>query len=480
MEIKNIVTGLLVSLIFASCTPAASIVPTEPSVPTPTPTPISSTATLTPTPLPTVTPTPFPTVNAEGQIFPDPHFSKPELFNLESPSSAISLFAHALSEAGVNVSAQVISENLVYKVVKARNGDMAILLMTVDLPETPYDEGNIPLFVYMKDSLTTEYTWRIAYLKDVASLHNILIGAVINAAEEFDLNEQTGMFSNNFNMGTMAWSSVDVPVEIMDRDTVYRLSRLSNENLQEMMWFHLGDIPLENKTFASKDEAVIYVNNEIDKIIEKYGDQMTIVNIFNEVNPYTKTVWRLWKQFGDEFLVEVYRHVQEILPKARIIYNESYNYTKSYEGTTYPYTVEIVIALQGHIDAVGMEMHMAQSQWGADTPTSVDEIVDIMRSFGMPVFVTELDVNQTYLSGSIQEKNIRQAEIYEMVVRSCVRSEVCEVINFWGQADPYSWYVFGVNEPGANACIFDGDGYPKLAYYSVLRGLTESFVDSTP
>jgi len=483
MKIKKIVTVLLIAFILASCAPAAKVVSTEAVVPTSTFTPIPPTPTITPTPIPptpTITPTPIPTIDIEGQNIPDPRFSNPELFNLEKSNAPIPQFVHALSLAGFEVSAKAVNEGLAYKAIKTKNGGTAILLVTTDFTETLYDEGGIPLFVYMKNVKSGEYAWNIAYLKDVASLHDILIGAVINAAEEFDLNEKTGMFTNNFNMATMSWSSVDVPIEIMDRDTKYRLSQVSSENLQEMMWFHLGDIPLENKTFASKDEAVTYVNSEIDKITEKYGDEMTIVNIFNEVNPFTKTVWNLWKKFGDDFIIEVYQHVRETLPHAKIIYNETYNYTKSHEGTAYPYTLEIASLLKGNIDAVGMEMHMAQSQWGADTPTSIDEMVEIMRSFGIPVYITELDVNQTYLSGTEQEKNIEQARIYEMVVRSCVKSQVCEIINFWGQADPYSWYVLALNESKSKACLFDENGNPKLGYYGVLRGLTEGFVPSIP
>lgn len=477
MKNKSIITVLLVSIILASCAPAVTVVPTETTAPTLTFTPVP--------PTPTISPTPIPTIDVEGMVIPDPRFVHPEWFDIEKLSSPILQFVRALHAAevtiGVDISAQDVSEGLTYKAVKDQNGDTAILLMTTDFHETPYDENGIPLFIYMKNSKTGEYAWNIAYLKDIASLHGILIGAVINASEEFALNSKTGMFTNNFNMATMAWSSDEdeVPLEIMDGDTEYRLWQISNENIQEIMWFHL-DIPLENKTFTSKDEAVAYVNKEIDKVTKKYGYKMTIVNVFNEVNPYTKTVWNLRKQFGEDFLIEIYQHVRETLPNAKIIYNETYNYTKSYEGTNYPYTVEMVNALEGQIDAVGMQMHMAQSDWGANTPTSIDEIVEIMRSFGIPVYVTELDVNQTYLSGSEQEKNIQQADIYEMVVRSCVRSGVCEIINFWGQADPYSWYVFDGSHPNAKACLFDKNGNPKLGYYAVLRGLTEGLILPTP
>ena len=74
-----------------------------------------------------------------------------------------------------------------------------------------------------------------------------------------------------------------------------------------------------------------------------------------------------------------------------------------------------------------------------------------------------------------QEKLIQQAKIYEDVVRACVRSEVCEMINFWGMMDQDSWLEFARGEMNAEACIFDDDETPKLAYYAVLRGLLEGY-----
>jgi len=326
----------------------------------------------------------------------------------------------------------------------------------------------------MPNADTNEYSWTPAYLKDVASLHNILMGSVINGGDEMTPE----IFYNNFNMATIPWSSVDVPIDIMDRDTIYRLSLITDKHLQEIMWFHLGDIPLQDQTFSSKEEAVRFANTEIDKIVNKYAGDISIATVFNEVNPGTiDPVFPLWKKYGDDFLLEVYRHAREILPGTKIIVNNSFNDHKTLGGSTYPYTLKLANLLKanGLIDAVGMQMHQAQSPYGVENPLTVEEAVEVMRSFGLPVYVTELDVNQTYLPGIEQEKLLLQASIYEDVVTACVQSGVCEMINFWGMMDQNSWYEFAVGEPNAEACIFDDDGTPKLAYYAVLRGLMEGY-----
>ncbi len=464
MKLKLPITLLILTTFLTSCVPGTL---------TPTATRTAARSVF-PTNTPSPTPSLIPMMLVGDQQIPDPHFSNPGLFDLEKENAPIPQLVHALHMAGVEVTAQEINTGLIYKPVKAKNGEDDVVVITSDNPSTTYDEGNIPLFIYMPNQETKQYSWSSAYLKDVAGLHNILMGVVIDGLDGPD----PLMFEHNYNMVTMTWSSVDVPVDIMDRDTKYRLSLLADKKLKEVMWFHLGDIPLQNQTFSSKEEAVAFANNEIDKIIDKYADNITIATIFNEVNPgTTDPVYPLWKKYGDDFLLEVYHHAREKLPGRKIIVNNGFNDHKSLDGSTYPYTFELsnLLKANGLIDAVGMQMHQAQSPYGVENPLVVEEAVEVMRSFGLPVYVTELDVNQTYLPGSEQEKILLQARIYEDVVTACVRSGVCEMINFWGTTDQSSWYEFAVGEPNAEACIFDDDGTPKLAYYAVLRGLMEGY-----
>lgn len=461
MRSKLLITVLIVAIILPACAPVSTPAPT-------------ATMTAVPTISPSITPSPIPMMSVGDQQIPDPHFSNPGLFDLEKENAPIPQLVHALHMAGVDVTAQDISAGLIYKLVTAKNGDADVVVITSDIPGTSFDEGNIPLFIYMVNEYTKNYSWTSAYLKDVASLHDILMGSVVNGGDEM----VPEIFYNNFNMATMAWSSVDVPIDIMDRDTKYRLSLITDKHLQETMWFHLGDIPLQDQNFNSKEEAVAFSNTEIDKIVNKYANDISIATIFNEVNPGTgDPVFPLWKNFGDNFMLEVYRHAREVLPGRKIIVNNSFNDHKTLEGSTYPYTLELsnLLKANGLIDAVGMQMHQAQSPYGVENPLVVEEAVDVMRSFGLPVYVTELDVNQTYLPGTEQEKIILQANIYEDVVTACVQSGVCEMINFWGTTDQSSWYEFAGGQSNAEACIFDDDKTPKLAYYAVLRGLMEGY-----
>ncbi len=150
MKIKNIITVLLVTIILASCASAAKVVPKETAMPT---------STFTPIPTSTATPTPIPTVNVEGQIIPDPHFSNPELFNLDSADSPIVQFANAFAVKSADVKFQ--SPQL----ITSKDGQQFIVLTTLDIPATKdTDETGIPLFIAAKN-VNGEWVWSSTSIK---------------------------------------------------------------------------------------------------------------------------------------------------------------------------------------------------------------------------------------------------------------------------------------------------------------------------
>jgi endo-1,4-beta-xylanase len=332
--------------------------------------------------------------------------------------------------------------------------------------------------IYRINQKTGIQAWEPIYLKTAAGLHDIQFGVVIDGSENLN-NIDPELFDQNFNAVTMTWSSSDKPFEDMGKEMDHRLTEIADKKLQEITWFHLGDIPLQAQSFQTKEEAIKFANDEIDKTVQKYGSHITTANIFNEVNNQKdNAVYRLWQKFGDEFIIAVYKHVRNVLPDRKILVNNSFNYSKTIEGSTYQDTLKYANLLksQGLIDAVGMEMHQAQSPWGVEHPLVINDAVEVMRSFGLPVYVTELDVNQTYMTGMDQEKLIKQAQLYEDVIRACVRSQVCERICLWSSTDQSSWYEFAVGEKNAHAGIFENDGTPKLAYYAILRGFLEGYL----
>lgn len=143
-------------------------------------------------------------------------------------------------------------------------------------------------------------------------------------------------------------------------------------------------------------------------------------------------------------------------------------------GSKTLHTKRIVERLRGEglIDGVGVEMVLF-----GDRMPNYQDITETLKSYGLPVYVTEFQIIMTNVPGSQEERMARQAEFYYNVVRAILNSGNCHTIIFFHQSDKVSPWE---NEPDlyeyskkADPTLFDDDYRPKPAYYAVLSALTE-------
>jgi endo-1,4-beta-xylanase len=147
-----------------------------------------------------------------------------------------------------------------------------------------------------------------------------------------------------------------------------------------------------------------------------------------------------------------------------LILNDYNNETSSGEYTQQ--TLEIINRLKkdGLVDAVGLQMHLD----GANPPAR-DDVVQTMRNYGVPVFITELDVDLSNVSGTQQERFDQQAYIYGQMLEACLESGVCKSFTMWGIGDKYSWLERDFQKYDADSTIYDNNLKPKPAYFTLLR-----------
>jgi endo-1,4-beta-xylanase len=91
----------------------------------------------------------------------------------------------------------------------------------------------------------------------------------------------------------------------------------------------------------------------------------------------------------------------------------------------------------------------------------------------LQVHITELDVSLPVDSqGTAQREDIlRQVEIYQDVVRACMRNPGCTAIQTWGFTDKYSWIGSHSHGTRGAALPFDRAYKPKPAYEAMLKEL---------
>ena len=107
------------------------------------------------------------------------------------------------------------------------------------------------------------------------------------------------------------------------------------------------------------------------------------------------------------------------------------------------------------------------------TEKDKDDLIRTLRAYGVPVYVTEMDVDISSLSGPQESRMLRQAEMYKNVIDAVLASDVCRSISFWGIGDKFSWPETSVGHENGDPTLFDDSLKPKPAYYAVRSALFE-------
>jgi endo-1,4-beta-xylanase len=128
------------------------------------------------------------------------------------------------------------------------------------------------------------------------------------------------------------------------------------------------------------------------------------------------------------------------------------------------------------IQAVGLESHL--QAWQGVENAAQDRFIRSVRDLGLQILITELDVNDTRIDGSIIDRDRTVASMYFDYLMKIVPQAACEQVVFWTPWDGSDWLdschgrdydrVDGDrHRPG----LVDLDMQLKPAYYSAARAL---------
>jgi endo-1,4-beta-xylanase len=153
---------------------------------------------------------------------------------------------------------------------------------------------------------------------------------------------------------------------------------------------------------------------------------------------------------GYEYIDLAFATARKTDPAAVLIYNDTENHTA--DGLTTALTRETVRRLhkKGLIDMVGLQMHLDGSY-----PPDPADVIATMRSYGLPVAITEFDIDLSTIKGSTAERFAVQARIAASVLGAVRDSGVCKSFTLWGLGDHLSWLVAAMGKPRAAPTPFD-------------------------
>jgi len=476
----------LVSYALPTATPAPDTIELTPN-PKPSLTP---TITPTPQPSPTPEPTPIPTIEVSGLQLPDPRITNPELFDLKKKEAPIPQFANALKNAGIELSPEQIAQGITYISTKEdgtplvdKDGNpfvVAVYNLDPSLFPPQYRDlaGPVPLMIAKKGE-NGEWRWKKLVEKDVSripigseikptAVHRQFIPQHFNAVNLMYDTEWINMEptpGNILDENPKKWAFLKTNLEIAERNQMYTLAGPLFYSVTYPDW-------VNNLTPQQMREAI---HRRTEYLLTNYPQ----IDFWIGLNEYFPTSWGIKPDVIQDklgyydFLDLVYLTAQNILDRndnnALLIYNYDHNHSISghkLNSSNYPETLKHIKRLKAmgvRNIAAGLQMHI-----NATYPPTKDEIIKAMKSYGVPVVITELDVDISDFA--TKDRLLKQAQIYRTIFEAALESDSCKGIFMFQIGDRYSWLETDLGKSNADPTPYDDNLNPKISAY-VIRAV---------
>ncbi len=237
---------------------------------------------------------------------------------------------------------------------------------------------------------------------------------------------------------------------------------------------------------ASRDELLERMRDHIRTVVGRYQGRVKVWDVVNEAiadgggpNLLRNSLWL--QILGPDFIAKAFQYAHEADPDAILRYNDY--------GLEDPAKRRKLITLVKSLQQQGVPVHAIGSQAHLNLSTSLedmDQSLTEMAALGLPIHITELDVNSSSggqrdtgadiaanaaatLGDLVTRASQRQAEAYAGLFRAFLKHrDSVKMVTLWGANDAVSWRAAG------RPLLFDGDNQPKPAFDAVIRVAREA------
>jgi len=231
---------------------------------------------------------------------------------------------------------------------------------------------------------------------------------------------------------------------------------------------------------ASRDELLQRMREHIQTVVGRYKGKVKAWDVVNEAiadgtgtNVLRNTLWL--EIIGPDFIAKAFQYAHEADPDAILRYND-YGLENPVKRKKLISFIKLLQAQKVPVHAIGSQAHVNVSM----TFETMDQALTEMKSLGLPIHITELDVNSavggqrglsadiasnaaTTEGGLVSDADKKLADAYAGIFRAFLKHrDSVKMVTFWGVNDAVSWRRQG------RPLLFDGDNKPKLAFEAVI------------
>lgn len=219
----------------------------------------------------------------------------------------------------------------------------------------------------------------------------------------------------------------------------------------------------------SKRELLDILHDHITTIVKHYKGRVSEYTVLNEAFTENQHVYGLrnwWAEHlgnDEKYMDDFFLWAHQADPKAKLILNDFNDQTKnSVSDAIYNY-VKGAKARRVPIHGVGMQLHIDASR-----PDKKQEVIDNMKRFkkiGVPVYVTEFDVNTNFMKGDDKYKNRVESNITYDMARACIESKACVSFTAFGITSRND-LIKKLLRSNSRAYMFDSRYRPRPSFYA--------------
>jgi len=198
-------------------------------------------------------------------------------------------------------------------------------------------------------------------------------------------------------------------------------------------------------------EAERLLKDHIKTVCKRYGERIFSYDVVNETiapatgdmeeSPFTKVL-------GPEVVDLCFRLAREAAPKAQLVYNDYMSWGPK-DAAHRAGVLKLLERLKKNnvpVDALGLQSHIGSSGVGTATGALGDadltewrKFLDAAVAMGLDLVVTEFDVNDRFITGTIAERDKAVADHAKAYLDIVLSYPQTRYVMAWGLSDKYSW-----------------------------------------
>jgi endo-1,4-beta-xylanase len=204
------------------------------------------------------------------------------------------------------------------------------------------------------------------------------------------------------------------------------------------------------------------LREHISTVCKRYGDRIFSYDVVNETiapatgdfeeSPFTKAL-------GPDVIDICFHAARQAAPHAELVYNDYMGWAPN-DAAHRAGVLKLLERLKKNnvpVDALGIQAHIGSNGMGGSLLGDADEVewrkfLDAVTQMGLGLVITEFDVNDRYVGGSIAERDKVVADYAKAYLDIAFSYPQLRYMMAWGIVDKYSWLQSSSPRP---------DGLPK-------------------